>query len=138
VVVHLERGVLALDWSRLRCESCGHESEGSAERLVAFARSLSEVALQCSSYGKDALVPSAYAPDPVESRARKIVVEIYGEKSSARDASKIGFYKAKRFAVVTVPNGVADDPEYSKPVFQLLALVCGSDHPERLFTPEVG
>ena len=27
--VHLERNVLALDWARLRCENCGHESEGT-------------------------------------------------------------------------------------------------------------
>jgi hypothetical protein len=66
------------------------------------------------------------------------VVEIYGEKSSVKDATKMEFYRASGFTVVTVPNGVADDPEYSKPVFQLLALVCGSDHPERLFAPETG
>lgn len=24
--IHLERDVLALDWSRVRCESCGHEA----------------------------------------------------------------------------------------------------------------
>ena len=50
----------------------------------------------------------------------------------------MGFYRANRFTVVTVPNEVADDAEYSKPIFQLLALVCGSDHPERLFAPEIG
>jgi hypothetical protein len=83
------------------------------------------------------LVPRAYAPDLVASRSRKIVVEDCGEKSSVRDAAKMGFYRANGFSVVTVPNGVADDPEYSRPVMQLLALACGSDHPERLFAPEL-
>jgi hypothetical protein len=103
-----------------------------------FARALAEIALDCPKCSKKALVPKAYAPDLVASRGRKIVVEIYGEKSSAKDATKMGYYRANGFTVVTVPNGVANSPEYSKPIFQLLALVCGSDHPERLFEPELG
>jgi len=47
------------------------------------------------------------------------------------------FYRANGFTAVTVPNEVADNPEYSKPIFQLLGHVCGSDHPERLFAPEL-
>jgi very-short-patch-repair endonuclease len=80
----------------------------------------------------------AYAPDLVASPSRKLVIEIYGEKSSVKDTAKMEFYRANGFTIVTVPNAVADDAEYSKPIFQLLALICGSDHPERLFTPEPG
>jgi hypothetical protein len=69
---------------------------------------------------------------------RKIVVEIFGAKSSAKGAAKMEFYRANRFTAVTVPNEVADNPEYSKPIFQLLTLVCGADRPERLFAPEIG
>lgn len=47
----------------------------------------------------------------------------------------MGLYRANGFAVVTVPNEVEDDHECSKPLFQVLALVCGSDRPERLFGP---
>jgi len=68
----------------------------------------------------------------------KLVIEIYGEKSSAKDPSKMEFYRANGFTAVTVPNAVADDAERSKPIFQLLGVVCGSDHPERLFAPELG
>ena len=92
----------------------------------------------CPSCGKTSLLPKAYLPDLVASRRMKLVVEIYGEKSSAKDASKMEFYRTNGFTAVTVPNAVADDAEYSKPVFQLLALVCGADHPERLFAPEIG
>lgn len=103
-----------------------------------FARSLSEVASECPSCGKMAIIPKTYLPDLVASRRMKLVIEIYGEKSSAKDAVKMEFYRANGFTVVTIPNAVADDPEYSKPVFQLLALVCGADHPERLFQPDLG
>jgi len=82
-------------------------------------------------------VPNAYAPDLVASRKLKIVIEIYGAKSSAKDATKMEFYRANGFTAVTVPNEVADNPEYSKPIFQLLAVICGSDHPKRLFAPEL-
>lgn len=83
-------------------------------------------------------MPKAYAPDLVASRSRKLVIEIYGEKSSVKDAAKMEFYRVNGFTVVTVPNAVADDAECSKPIFQLLAFICGSDHPERLFAPEFG
>ena len=83
-------------------------------------------------------MPKAYAPDLVADRKRKIVVEIYGEKSSVRDATKMEFYRANGFTAVAVPNEVADNSEYSRPIFQLPALVCGSDHPGRLFAPELG
>ena len=66
------------------------------------------------------------------------VIEIYGEKSSVKDAAKMESCRTDGFTAVTVPNGVADNPEHSKPVFQLLALVCGSDHPDRLSLPEIG
>ena len=135
--VHLERNLLALDWSRLRCEGCGHETQGDPAEKLAFARTLAEIALDCPRCSKRTLVPKAYAPDLVASRGRRIVIEIYGEKSSVRDASKMEFYRANGFTAVTVPNAVAYDAECSKPVFQLLALVCGSDHPERLFAPEI-
>ena len=82
-------------------------------------------------------MPGAYAPDLVASRERKIVIEIYGTKSSVKDEAKMEFYRVNGFTAVTVPNEVADNPEYSKPVFQLLATLCGSDHPERLFAPEI-
>ena len=135
---HLERNVLALDWSTVRCESCGHEVEETSEARLPFARALSEVALECPSCGKTALIPKAYLPDLVASRRMKLVIEIYGEKSSVKDAAKMGFYRANGFTAVTVPNAVADDAECSKPIFQLLALTCGSDHPERLYAPEIG
>jgi hypothetical protein len=136
--IHLERNVLALDWSRVRCESCGHEGEETSESHLPFARALSEVALECPSCKKMALLPKAYLPDLVASRRMKLVIEIYGEKSSVKDTSKMEFYRANGLTAVTVPNEVADDAEYSKPVFQLLGVICGSDHPERLFVPELG
>ena len=136
--VHLERNVLALDWTRVRCEGCGFEEEGTAEGRPPFARSLSEVALECPRCGKYSLVPSAYMPDLFASGSRRVVIEIYGAKSSVKDAAKMEFYRTNGFTAVTVPNAVADDAEYSKPIFQLLALICGSDHPERLYAPEVG
>ncbi len=92
----------------------------------------------CPNCGQLALVPKAYLPDFVASVSKKIVVEIYGAKSSTHDTAKLDFYRANGFTAVTVPNDVAENPEYSKPIFQLLALVCGSDHPERLFAPELG
>ena len=73
----------------------------------------------------------------VANRSRRVVIEIYGAKSSVKDAAKMEFYRSSGFTAVTVPNEVADNPEYSKPIFQLLAIVCGSDHPERLFSPEL-
>ncbi len=82
-------------------------------------------------------MPSAFSPDFVASRKSKIVIEIYGTKSSIKDPAKMEFYRANGFTAVTVPNEVADKAEYSKPIFQLLALVRGSDHPERLFEPEL-
>jgi len=135
--IHLERNVLALDWSRLRCEDCGHEAGGASDQGVAFARTLAEIALECPKCGKKSLVPRAYAPDLVASRKLKIVVEIYGEKSSIKDTKKMEFYRANGFTAVTVPNEVAENSEYSKPIFQILTLICGSDHPERLFMPEL-
>jgi hypothetical protein len=84
------------------------------------------------------LVPATFAPDLVAGRERRIVIEIYGKKSSAKKADKMQFYRRNRFVAVTVPNEVADNPEFSRPIFQLLALVCGSDHPDRLFMPEFG
>jgi len=122
----------------MRCESCRHETEETDAVKVPFAQGLSEIAQGCPGCGKRALVPRAYLPDLVASRRMKLVIEIYGEKSSAKGASKMELYRANGFTAVTVPNAVADDPEWSKPVFQLLALVCGSDHLERLFVPEVG
>ena len=77
-------------------------------------------------------------PDLLVSRSRKIVIEIYGAKSSIKDAAKMEFYRTNGFTAVTIPNAVADIAECSKPIFQLLALICGSDHPERLHTPEIG
>ena len=136
--MHLERNVLALDWTRMRCESCGYEAEGRVQGELAFARSLSEVASECPECEKVSLVPGAYMPDLLVSRGRRIVIEIYGDKSSVKGASKMEFYRANGFTAVTVPNGVADEAEYAKPIFQLLALICGSDHPERLFSPEIG
>jgi hypothetical protein len=82
-------------------------------------------------------VPKAYAPDLVASRKCNIVVEIYGGKSSVKDAAKTEFYGINGFEAVTVPNDVADNAEYSKPIFQLLAIIFGSDHPERLFATEL-
>ena len=76
--------------------------------------------------------------DLLVSWSHKIVVEIYGGKPSVKDAAKMEFYRANGVAAVTVPNSVADNPEFSKPIFQLLAIVCGSDHPDRLFLPEIG
>ena len=92
----------------------------------------------CPRCSKLALVPHAYAPDLVAGSKHKIVVEIYGEKSSVKDAAKMEFYRANGFTAVTVPNAVADDAESSKSIFQLLALICGSDHPGRLYAPEIG
>jgi len=63
------------------------------------------------------LVPKAYSPDFVASRKLKIVIEIYGANSSAKDVAKMEFYRANGFTAVTVPNEVADNPEYSKPDF---------------------
>ncbi|MDG6974310.1 MAG: hypothetical protein JRM95_05720, partial [Nitrososphaerota archaeon] len=60
---------------------------------MAFARSLAEVALECPSCGKPSLVPGTYMPDLLVSRSRKIVIEIYGEKSSVKDAAKMEFYR---------------------------------------------
>ncbi|MDG6954274.1 MAG: hypothetical protein JRN33_04745 [Nitrososphaerota archaeon] len=102
-----------------------------------MAQTLAEIALECPKCGKRSLVPRAYAPDLVASRKRRIVIEIYGAKSSVKDAVKMEFYRSSGFTTVTVPNEVADNPEYSKPIFQLLAVVCGSDHPGRLFVPEL-
>ena len=102
-----------------------------------MARTLAEIALECPKCGKRSLVPRAYAPDLVASRKRRIVIEIYGAKSSVKDATKMEFYRSSGFTAVTVPNGVAENPEYSKPIFQLLAIVCGSDHSDRLFAPEL-
>ena len=136
--IHLERNVLALDWSRLRCETCGYEGEGTPDGRPIIARVLSEVASDCPKCSKKTLVPAAFAPDLVASNRHKLVVEIYGEKSSVKDAAKMGFYRANGFTVVTVPNAIANDPEWSKPIFQLLAVICGSDRPERLFMPEIG
>ncbi|MDG7018279.1 MAG: hypothetical protein JRN16_02705 [Nitrososphaerota archaeon] len=101
----------------------------------AVARQLSEAASGCPRCSKRALVPKSHAPDLAASRKHKPVVEIYGGKSSVKDKAKMEFYRAKGFTAVTVPNEVADNPEYSKPIFQLLGLLCGSDHPERLFIP---
>jgi hypothetical protein len=136
--IHLERNVLALDWSKLRCKCCGHEAEGNREGNQPFARTLAEVALDCPRCSKKLLVPKAYAPDLIASRNRKIVIEIYGAKSSARDKTKMEFYRANGFTAVTVPNKVADNPEFSRPIFQLLSRVCGTDYPERLSEPEYG
>ena len=136
--IHLEMNVLALDWSHMKCQYCGRESDESAGPHDAFAYNLSEVAAECPTCHGRAVVPRAYAPDLVASRKHKVVIEVYGERSSAKDPAKMGFYRANGFTAVTVPNAVADDPECSKPVFQLLALVCGSDHPERLYAPEIG
>lgn len=136
--IHLERNVLALDWSKLRCENCGYATDGSQGSNQPFARTLAEVAVGCPKCSKKALVPRSYAPDLVASGQRKIVVEVYGAKSSVKDAAKMEFYRANGFTAVIVPNEVADNPEWSKPIFQLLALVCGADHPERLFAPEIG
>ena len=47
-------------------------------------------------------------------------------------------HRANGHTAVTVLNAVANDAEHSKPVFQLLALICGAEHPERLYAPEVG
>ena len=136
--VHLERNVLAPDWSRARCESCGHEVEETSEAGLLFARALSEVALECPSCGKSALLPKAYLPDLVASRRMKLVIDIYGEKSSVKDAAKMELYRANGFTAVTVSDAVADDAESSKPISQLLTLVCGADHPERLYSQEIG
>ena len=135
--MHLEKNVLALDWSKPKCASCGSESEVTPGGKAMFARTLSEVSINCPKCNQESLVPKAYAPDLVASRQLKIVIEIYGAKSSVRDAAKMEFYRANGFTAVTVPNEVADNPEYSKPIFQLLGHVCGSDHPERLFAPEL-
>ena len=135
--MHLERNVLALDWTKTRCESCGYEADGTAQGNLAFAMSLSEVSLECPECRKVSLVPRAYMPDLLVSRGRRIVIEIYGARSSIHDAAKMEFYRDNGFTAVTVPNAVADDAESSKPIFQLLAVICGSDHPERLFAPEL-
>jgi hypothetical protein len=37
---HLERNLLAPDWSKLRCGSCGYEAEGDADARLPFARAL--------------------------------------------------------------------------------------------------
>src|SRR5271157_5888919 len=136
--IRLERNVLVLDWSALRCANCGHEADKPYDQEAVFARTLTEVALECPKCHTKSLVPNAYAPDLVASRERKIVIEVYGAKSSIDGAAKMEFCRANGFTAVTVPNEVADDPEHSKPIFQLLALLCGSEHPERLFTPELG
>ena len=47
-------------------------------------------------------------------------------------------YRTNGCTTVTVPSAGADDAESSKPVFQMLALVRGADHPERLYAPEIG
>lgn len=104
---------------------------------MSFARTLAEIALECPKCGRKSMVPKAYAPDLVADRKKKIVIEIYGERSSSRNATKMEFYRKNGLTAVTVPNEVADNPEFSRPIFQLLALVCGSDHPERLFAPEL-
>jgi hypothetical protein len=31
--IHLERNVLAMDWSKLRCEGCGYEAEGALDQV---------------------------------------------------------------------------------------------------------
>jgi hypothetical protein len=38
------------------------------------------------------IVPKAYVPDLVASQGRRIVLEIYGAKSSVRDPAKMKFY----------------------------------------------
>ena len=90
-----------------------------------------------SQLDKPSLVPGTYMPDLLPSRSRKIVIRVYGAKSSVKDAAKMEFYWRSGLTAVTVPNAVADDAESSKPIFQLPALVCGADHPERLYAPEV-
>ncbi len=132
----LQTRTLALDWSELQCRNCKQEVLPSQTEPL-FVTDLFSVATMCSKCGQVALVPKAYVPDFVASVSKKIVVEIYGAKSSAKDAAKMEFYRANGFTAVTVPNDVADNPEYSKPIFQLLTLICGSDHPERLFAPEL-
>jgi hypothetical protein len=133
--VHLRTRVLALDWSRTECRSCGYEGGGKGAGR-AFATSLDQVASDCPKCGLKALAPAAFLPDFVASEPRKIVLEIWGEKSSAKDAKKLEFYRREGFALVSIPNGVAKDAEAARPIFQLLALVCGTDHPERLFQPD--
>lgn len=71
---------------------------------------------KCPRCGGDA-VPRAFLLDLVVGRKWRLVVEIYGEKSSARDAAKMEFYERNGFTVVTVSNAVADNSEYSKPIF---------------------
>ena len=136
--IRLERNILILDWSTLRCRSCGREDDETHDQGAVFARTLDEVALECPRCHAKSLVPNAYAPDLVASRERKIMFEVYGAKSSIDGVAKMEFYRKNGFTAVTVPNEVPDDPEYSKPIFQLLALLCGTEHPERLFAPELG
>ena len=118
--------------SKVTCESCGYEAEGITECKVTFARSLAEVALQRPACGKPSLVPATYIPDLLVSRSHKVVIEVYREKSSVKDAAKIEAFGTNGFTAVTVPNAAAADAEWPKPIFQLLALICGADHPERL------
>ena len=84
--MHLEKNVLALDWSKPKCAGCGNESEVTPGGVM-FARTLSEVSINCPKCNQESLVPKAYAPDLVASRQLKIVIEIYGAKSSVRDAA---------------------------------------------------
>jgi hypothetical protein len=135
---HLERNVLALDWSKLRRAGCGREAGGNAGTHEAFARTPDEAALECPRCGKKSAVPRACAPDLVADRRRRIAIEIHGKRSGVRDATEMEFHRTNGFTAVTVPNEVAGKAESSEPVFQLLALVCRSDHPERLFAPESG
>src|SRR2546428_6483452 len=44
--VHLEKNVLALDWSKPKCAGCGNESEVTPGGVM-FARTLSEVSINC-------------------------------------------------------------------------------------------
>jgi DNA-directed RNA polymerase subunit RPC12/RpoP len=56
---HLERNVLALDWSRSRCGTCGYEDHISHDGNQPFARTLAETAIDCPRCSKKALVPKA-------------------------------------------------------------------------------
>ena len=134
-----ETKMLALDWMDSTCPNCSIEYPTSPTDKPLFIRSLDAVrTIGAWCIEDDAPVyPQAYAPDFVLDKKRKIVAEVYGEKSSTFDKAKLDFYRRAGVAMIPVPNELTKEPKSAKALCAALALALGSDHPERLTEAEI-
>ena len=136
-----ETKMLALDWEDLYCEGChglltATKEDGYPKPL--FVSSLEEVAPNtCFDCHKKAVRPRVYLPDFILDKKRKIVAEVYGEKSSTFDKAKLDYYRRAGITMIPVPNELTKEPKSAKALCAALALALGSDHPERLTEAEI-